>query len=70
MSLYQNLFYSVKLLFLMVILVELSVIRMIIMPKSFYEYIAVQASIFVYIEHIALSIIILSLGALIYLKKA
>lgn len=66
----QNLFYAIKLLFMMVILVELSTVRMIIMPNGIHEYIAIQAGLGVYIEHIFLSIVFLCLGALIYLKKA
>ncbi len=66
----QNLFYAIKLLFMMVILVEVSTIRMIIMPLSFHEYIVIQASISAHIEHIVLSIVFLSLGALMFLKKA
>lgn len=66
----QNLFNAIKLLFMMIILAEVSTIRMIIMPISFQEYIVIQTSLWVYIEHIILSIVFLSLGALIFLKKA
>lgn len=65
----RALFYTLKLLLLNIILVELSVVRMIIMPSSFYEYIVTAYSIGVYIEHIILSIVFWSLGALIYLKR-
>lgn len=65
----QTLYYTLKMLCLTVILVEASVIRMVIMPRSFYEYIVTQASIWVYTEHIILSIVFLCLGALIYMKR-
>ena len=66
----QNLFNAIKILFLMVILAELAVLRMAIMPSSVYEYILVLSSIDTYLEHIILSIVFSSLGALIFLKKA
>jgi len=66
----QTMFYVIKLLFLAIILVEFSVIRMIIQPNSIQEHLHILASIGVYIEHIILSIIFLSLGALIFLKRA
>lgn len=66
----QNLFNVIKLLFMAVILVELATIKSIIMPQSFHEYILISTSIKMYIEHIVLSIVFLSLGALIFLKKA
>jgi len=66
----QNLFNAIKLLFMAVILVEASTIRMIVMPADFCEYITTRAQIGVYIEHIVLSLLFLSLGALIFLKKA
>ena len=66
----QNLFYVIKLLFLATILAELSVIRMIIQPVCLQEHLHICASIGMYIEHIILSILFLSLGALIFLKRA
>ena len=66
----QNLFNAIKILFLMVILAELSVLRMAIIPSSFYEYVVVLTAIDTYLEHIILSIVFSSLGALIFLKKA
>ena len=66
----QTQYYVLKMLCLMVILVEAAVVRMIILPKSFYEYIVTQASIWTYTEHIILSIVFLSLGALIYMKQS
>lgn len=66
----QNLFNVIKLLFIMVILVELATVKMILAPDSIKEYISVFSSIKVYIEHLVLSIVFLSLGALIFLKKA
>lgn len=66
----QNLFNVIKLLFLAIILVELATIKMIIMPSNLTEYIVIHSSINLYIEHIILSIAFLSLGALIFLKRA
>ena len=66
----QNLFNVIKLLFLAIILVELATIKMIIMPSNLTEYIVIHSSINLYIEHILLSIALLSLGALIFLKRA
>ena len=66
----QNLFYVIKLLFLATILAEFSIIRMIIMPSCIQEHLHIIATIGTYIEHIVLSIIFLSLGALIFLKRA
>lgn len=66
----QNLFNVIKLLFLAIILVELATIKMIIMPSNLTEYIVIHSSINLYIEHILLSIAFLSLGALIFLKRA
>lgn len=66
----QNLFNVIKLLFLAIILVELATIKMIIMPSNLTEYIVIHSSINLYIEHILLSIAVLGLGALIFLKRA
>ena len=66
----QNLFNSIKLLYLAIILVEADTIRKIILPESFYEYLCISTLLNTYIEHIVISIIILTLGALIFLKRA
>ena len=66
----QNLFNSIKMMLLTVIFVETAVMKMIITPSCIYEYIAVRACIEMYLEHIILSIIFLSLGGLIFLKEA
>lgn len=65
----HNLFNSIKLLYLAVILVEADTIRKIIQPVCFYEYLHISTLINTYLEHLILSIIILTLGALIFLKK-
>lgn len=70
MNYIQNLFSSIKLMFLQVILVEFAVIRMVVEPTSLHEYLNTYLSGKMYIEHILLAIIFLSLGALIFLKKA
>jgi len=66
----QNLFNSIKLLYLVVILVEADTIRKIIQPACFYEFLQIHGLLHTYLEHIILSIIILTLGALIFLKKS
>ena len=66
----QNLFNVIKMMFMWVILVELSTVRMIIMPSSFHEFLHIKAALDLYIQHIVLSIVFLSLGALIFLKRA
>ena len=66
----QNLFYAIKLMYILVILVESAVLKMIIAPDGFYEHFNVSMIFSVYIEHLILSIIILSLGALIFLRRA
>ncbi len=65
----QNLFYAIKLMYILVILVEGAVLKMIIAPDGFYECFNVNVIFSVYVEHLILSIIILSVGALIFLKK-
>ncbi|MBO5262020.1 MAG: hypothetical protein J6B45_03140 [Clostridia bacterium] len=66
----ENIFYVIKLLAIMIIFVELATVKMIIAPQNFKEYIHILASVKMYIEHIVLSIVFLSFGALIYLKEA
>ena len=66
----ENIFNVIKLLAIMIIFVELATVKMIIAPQNFKEYIHILASVKMYIEHIVLSIVFLSLGALIYLKEA
>lgn len=70
MNYIQNLFNTIKLMFMQLILVELAIIRRAIMPASLEEYLMTYWSRFVYIEHVALSLVFLSVGALIFLKKA
>ena len=65
----QNLFYAIKLLYILIILVESAVLKMIIAPDGFYEGYNVYVIFPVYMEHLILSIIILSVGALIFLRK-
>ncbi|MBQ8146241.1 MAG: hypothetical protein IJ039_05605 [Clostridia bacterium] len=65
----QNLFYAIKLMYILVILVESAVLKMIVAPDGFYEQYNVYVIFPVYMEHLILSIIILSGGALIFLKK-
>ena len=65
----QNLFNSIKMLFLSVILVEADTLRKIIQPQSFSEYLHISTLYHIYIEHIIISIVFLSLGALWFLKK-
>lgn len=70
MSSKQNLFYAIKLLSLMIILAELSVLKSAFSPDSFHEYIQVFKNAEMYIQHIFLSIVFWGLGALIFLKQA
>lgn len=65
----QNLFYAIKLMYILVILVEGAILKMLIAPDGFYEHYNACVIFPVYIEHLILSIIILSAGALIFLKK-
>ena len=64
----QYLFYSIKLLALMVIFLELSTVRMILLPDSYFEFLHISKLIWVYVEHFALSIVFVGLGALILLR--
>ena len=66
----QNIFNTIKLLLITVILVETDTVKRIVIPNSFYEYLHISSSISVYLEHIIISIIFLAIGALIFLKKA
>ena len=66
----QNLFYAIKLMYILVILVELAVLKMIIAPDGFYEHFSICMIFPVYMEHLIFSILILSGGALIFLRKA
>ena len=66
----QNLFNTIKLLLITVILVETDTVKRIIMPNSIYEYLHMTSSTGVYLEHIIISIVFIAIGALIFLKKA
>lgn len=65
----DNLFYTVKLLFLITILVELAILKMIICPENLNQYISILVSFEIYLQHIYLSLLFLGGGALIFLIK-
>lgn len=66
----QNLFNVIKMLVLMIIVVETATVKMLILPSSLNEYIYIHAALKIHLEHIILSIVFTSLGALIFLKKS
>lgn len=66
----QNLFNVIKLLALATILVELATLKLILTPSCYLEFVHIHALIWVYTEHIILSIAFLGLGALIFIRFA
>ena len=64
-----NVFATVKLMFLMTIFVEFSILKMLISPNGIQEYMCAIHSMKIYIEHILVSLAFLVGGALILLRK-
>lgn len=62
-------YYIIKLTLMLTILAELGALKMRFAPDYAYEYITAVLSWSIYIEHLLISVVLISLGALIHLAK-